>query len=208
MCDRAIKRNHYEVLGVSPSSSAEEIRTAFRRLARQHHPDTSDIANSEHAMAEINRAWSVLSDPVQRFDYDHSLRAEKTATQSTRRAAEESVDVSRPVPVYPARFPWRGILFFGVVAVVVVLVMHALAKPVGPEVPDNLLVTGSCVEIDAEQFVKEVSCLTAHDGTVRQFVAYDRNCPSDTMGYLDRQGMGIACVEYSSEGPGGGDRVP
>lgn len=208
MCDRAINRSHYEVLGVSPSSSAEEIRTAFRRLARQHHPDTSDVADSDQAMAEINRAWSVLSDPVKRFDYDRSLRTEKTATQSARRTTEDSVDVSRPMTVYPARFPWRGIAFFGVVAIVAVLVMHALAKPVGPEVPDNLLVTGSCVEIDAEQFVKEVSCLNAHDGTVRQFVAYDRNCPSDTMGYLDRQGMGIACVEYSPDRAGGGDRVP
>ncbi len=130
------------MLGVSPSSSAEEIRTAFRRLARQHHPDTSDVADSDQAMAEINRAWSVLSDPVKRFDYDRSLRTEKTATQSARRTTEESVDVSRPMPVYPARFPWRGIAFFGVVAIVAVLVMHALAKPVGPEVPDNLLVTG------------------------------------------------------------------
>lgn len=208
MCGTAINQNHYEVLGVSPSSSAEEIRTAFRRLARQHHPDTSVDSGSERAMADINRAWSVLSDPVKRFDYDRSLRTEKSAAQTSRQQSDESADISRPIPVYPARFPWRGILFFGVVAIVVVLVMHATAKPANPEVPDNLLVVGSCIEIDTERFVKEVSCLGTHDGTVRQFVAFDRNCPSDTIGYLDRQGMGIACVEPLPNKSGVGDRVP
>lgn len=197
MCDRAISQNHYEVLGVSHSASAEDIRSAFRRLAREHHPDTSEHPNSVKTMAEINRAWSVLSDPVKRFDYDRSLRKRETSTHSAHRESHDFVDVSPPVPVYPARFPWRGILFFAVLAIVAVLVIHATAKPVGPEVPDNLLVAGSCIEVDTERFAREVSCMNSYDGVVRELVALDRDCPSDTTGYLDRQGMGIACVDVS-----------
>lgn len=197
MCDRVINQNHYDVLGISPTASADDVRTAFRRRAREHHPDTSKLPDSAKKMAEINRAWSVLSDPVKRFDYDRSLRAKSTTQQSASRESDDFVDVTRPGPVYPARFPWRGILFFGVVAIIAVLVMHATAKPVGPEVPDNLLAAGSCIELDAERFAREVSCMNSYDGIVRQLVALDRDCPSDTTGYLDRQGMGIACVDLS-----------
>ena len=193
----AISRNHYEVLGVSPSSSADEIRTAFRSLARQHHPDLAYDVSSAGSMADINEAWTVLSDPVKRRDYDFSLRAKEPAPTSTQHRVRDESEVLRPSFVQPARFPWRGILFFGVVAIMVVLFMHAVAKPAGPEIPDNLLAVGSCIEIDTERFVKEVSCQNPHDGVVRQLVAYDLDCPSDTMGYLDRQGMGIACVDSS-----------
>lgn len=197
MCDRAISKNHYEVLGISPTASTDDIRSAFRRLAREHHPDTSVHPNSAKTMSEINRAWSVLSDPVKRFEYDRSLRSGEPSVKSVHRESQDFVHVSPTAPVYPARFPWRGILFFAVVAIVAVLVMHATAKPVGPEVPDNLLVAGSCIQIDTERFAREVSCMDSHDGIVRQLVALDKDCPSDTTGYLDRQGMGIACVDVS-----------
>lgn len=197
MRDKAINHNHYEVLGIAPTASTDDIRSAFRKLAREYHPDTSRHSNSDEKMAEINRAWSVLSDPRARMEYDRSLRAKSHTAESSRQRDDSVSEPVRPQVIQPARFPWRGILFFGVVAVVLVLVMHAMAKPVGPEVPDNLLVAGSCIEIDAERFVREVSCMNPHDGTVRQLVALDRDCPSDTMGYLDRQGMGIACVDMS-----------
>ena len=193
----AISRTHYEVLGVSPSASADEIRTAFRSLARQHHPDLADGVSTDRRMSEINQAWSVLSDSSKRRDYDRSLRSEEPTSRTSHQSVKDYAEEHRSAFVQPARFPWRGILFFGVVAIVGVLFMHAVAKPTGPEVPDNLLVVGSCIAIDVERFVKEVACQSEHDGVVRQLVAFDRDCPSDTMGYLDRQGMGIACVDSS-----------
>jgi hypothetical protein len=68
---------HYELLGVSPDSGTEEIRRAYLRRARVHHPDlvaTPEArAAAERTMQEINGAWRVLSDPARRSAYDRSL---------------------------------------------------------------------------------------------------------------------------------------
>ena len=64
-------KNFYEVLGVERSASEKEIRSAYRRLARKHHPDVnpSDRA-SEAIFKEVNAANDVLSDPEKRRKYD------------------------------------------------------------------------------------------------------------------------------------------
>jgi molecular chaperone DnaJ len=64
------KRDYYEVLGVPRSASAEDIKGAFRKLARQYHPDVSQEANSEERFKEINEAYAVLSEPEKRAAYD------------------------------------------------------------------------------------------------------------------------------------------
>lgn len=63
---------HYEVLGVAPDASTEEIQRAYRLLARRHHPDVAPDADRA-TMAAINGAWAVLADPVRRRDYDAGL---------------------------------------------------------------------------------------------------------------------------------------
>jgi len=60
--------NHYEVLGVSQDATPSQIRSAFRRLARAHHPDTS-VSGSAASLAPINDAWRVLGDPELRRAY-------------------------------------------------------------------------------------------------------------------------------------------
>src|SRR5581483_7840134 len=61
----------YDVLGVSRTASADEIKRAYRTLARNHHPDVaSDKAAAEHRFKEINEAYEVLSDPQKRAQYD------------------------------------------------------------------------------------------------------------------------------------------
>ncbi|HEX6480184.1 MAG TPA: molecular chaperone DnaJ [Ktedonobacteraceae bacterium] len=64
------KRDYYEVLGVSRSSSEEELKKAFRRLAKQYHPDTNKEQGAEARFIEINEAYEVLSDPQKRAAYD------------------------------------------------------------------------------------------------------------------------------------------
>ncbi|HVL91108.1 MAG TPA: molecular chaperone DnaJ [Actinomycetota bacterium] len=60
----------YAMLGVSRSASPEEIKKAYRRLARQYHPDTSAEPDAETRFKQINAAYEVLSDPERRQRYD------------------------------------------------------------------------------------------------------------------------------------------
>jgi len=76
---------HYEVLGVERDATAAEIRAAYVARARQLHPDRhagappAELARAQRAMQEVNAAWTVLSDPRSRREYDATLRAREEA---------------------------------------------------------------------------------------------------------------------------------
>src|SRR3989442_15967275 len=64
-------KDFYQVLGVKRNASEKDIRAAFRKLARQHHPDVNPgNAEAEARFKEINAAYEVLSDPESRRKYD------------------------------------------------------------------------------------------------------------------------------------------
>ena len=63
-------RDYYEVLGVSRSADPEEIKRAYRRLARKYHPDVNKEDGAEEVFKEINRAYEVLSESEMRARYD------------------------------------------------------------------------------------------------------------------------------------------
>src|SRR3989442_2115179 len=64
------KGDLYEILGVSRAASDEDIRRAFRRLARQYHPDVNNENGAEIRFTEINGEYEILSDPDRRERYD------------------------------------------------------------------------------------------------------------------------------------------
>jgi molecular chaperone DnaJ len=64
------KRDYYEVLGVSRDASDDQLKSAFRNLARKYHPDVSDAPDAEEKFKEINEAYGVLSDADKRAAYD------------------------------------------------------------------------------------------------------------------------------------------
>ena len=63
-------KDYYQVLGVERGAVAADIKKAYRRLVRKHHPDVSKAADAQRRMQEINEAWEVLQDPEKRAAYD------------------------------------------------------------------------------------------------------------------------------------------
>lgn len=190
---------HYERLGVRPDAPVDEIRRAYRDVARQQHPDSVGSAAGSAAgsdMAAVNEAWRVLSDPGRRAVYDAALRGptpsptpSPTATADLREqlARMTSSSRSRRTPI------WPFVLVF-VLAAIFILTTGAISPSPKPPTPDKLIFAGSCVDVAADQAVTEVDCAGTHDGVVQTVVDFDQTCPSGTQAYRDRQGRGWACV--------------
>ncbi|MBP3675292.1 MAG: DnaJ domain-containing protein, partial [Campylobacter sp.] len=60
----------YETLGISKGASSDEIKKAYRKLARQYHPDINKEPGAEEKFKEINAAYEILSDETKRRQYD------------------------------------------------------------------------------------------------------------------------------------------
>lgn len=98
MCGMQSERDYYEVLGIAPDASAEEIRRAYHRLAFQCHPDRnrkSEEANKK--MQEINEAYAILSDPIKRREFDlprgYGIRVPKF-----KKGSKVKISVNSPSP--------------------------------------------------------------------------------------------------------------
>ena len=181
---------HYEVLGISRDASTSQVRAAFRRLARAHHPDTSASGSAE-SLAPINEAWRVLGDPALRRAYDRSLEpevrphvVEDLAPPTTFEAPPEST------------FPWRFLAFMAAAGIGIVLLGVLTYTPSKPGPPDNLLQPGSCVVLEDNGDASEVNCDTDHDGVVVSLITADQRCPTDLEPHRDRQGLGVACIRF------------
>ena len=66
----ASKLDYYDVLGVGPEASQDEIKRAFRKLAFKYHPDRNKMPNAEEKFKEASEAYAILSDPEKRRQYD------------------------------------------------------------------------------------------------------------------------------------------
>jgi DnaJ-class molecular chaperone len=83
----ATKRDYYEVLGISKTASAEDIKKSYRKLARKFHPDTNKEAGADAKFKEVQEAYDVLSDAKKRQAYDQFGHAGVNSAQAADAAA-------------------------------------------------------------------------------------------------------------------------
>lgn len=65
--------DYYAVLGVTKNANDQEIKSSYRRLALQYHPDKNSSPEAKHKFQELTHAYSVLIDEKKRYNYDHGI---------------------------------------------------------------------------------------------------------------------------------------
>src|ERR1044071_1602937 len=78
----------YGILGLTNRATPNEIKSAYRRLARRFHPDVSQSPDAQARFIKINEAYEILSDPQRRWMYDQGMYADSTRTFYASRQAE------------------------------------------------------------------------------------------------------------------------
>jgi curved DNA-binding protein len=89
-------KDYYAVLGVARDASADDIKRAYRKLARKYHPDVSKEPDAAQRMSEVNEAYAVLSDPDKRAAYDRLAQGRRAGQTFT------------PPPDWDAGFEFHG----------------------------------------------------------------------------------------------------
>ena len=203
---------HYETLGVSPTSTTQEIRKAYLRRARALHPDrqldrpTVEARKAEQAMQQVNVAWNVLSDPKKKADYDSGIRprsshASARTVQTRRPTAAQSQSSTEPEnsqarsideePGDGSVSIWASIpvlLVLGLVLGILIVTAFADGEPA-----DKRPVIENTTELDVgDCFVlvgntpRERSCSSGNaDGQVIQIGPDVGNCPQNTQSLRD-----------------------
>ncbi len=91
----------YAELGVPRGANAQQVRAAYRRLAKSYHPDLHPEAGMSQRMQRVNEAWEILSSPSRRANYD--LGSARPASPGY-----SHWSVPRPPPVAPGPMAWAG----------------------------------------------------------------------------------------------------
>ena len=98
--------NYYDRLGVAPTATAADIRSAYRDLARALHPDRAN-GNPSPRMVAINEAWSVLGDSARRADYDAELARLRARRGETVAPRPPTVEEPEPLDDEEPEDEWR-----------------------------------------------------------------------------------------------------
>jgi len=115
---KAVKKDHYSVLGVTPASEDVVIRAAYHALMRRYHPDADPSEEGAELSRAINEAYAVLRDPAKRARYDESLGLK----------FEPGVHSAPPRPLRSRLAPAAAI---GVALIAMGMVVFAMSPPIG-----------------------------------------------------------------------------
>ena len=72
-----LEDNHYQILGITQEASQIEVKSAYRNLVKQYHPDSQNSEADHNKIVSINAAYEILGDPQRRRNYDRQLRQQR-----------------------------------------------------------------------------------------------------------------------------------
>ena len=178
--------DHYRVLGVHPSASSEQIRAAYRDLARRLHPDhqrgasVPEASLAERRMREINEAWRVLQDPARRRRYDLG-REDRPAAPVDRFDPDDDLVDAGPSDLTTRAvhgLPW--ILLILVLGFIFVVTAYAGKRDAAPPAVARAAPVGSCLVVTAGPSTSVVPCDRPNSGRVVDRVDDMAGCPDGT----------------------------
>jgi hypothetical protein len=195
----------YDELGVAPEATADELRRAYYRRAKELHPDVNPAGQTDEAMRRVNQAWAILGHPISRRRYDRQLApsAETRPTRPARPAPPPAAPDSDDLPVHIsllARLLRPSALILAILLVIFVVTAYAGqaghsrgptttatsttvdltqgAAPSGP-LPAPM---GNCL-LSQPGFDAMVPCSQPNNGMVVAAVASSGQCPEQTKAY-------------------------
>lgn len=122
--------SHYQILGIDRQATGDEVRAAYRRMARRYHPDRFEGGgDSQETMARINAAYEVLSDDGRRSEYDRVLDAEHAASAAERTRAGIAAQRLLGIP------SWSWYLLLATMTVTVLVVGWLSLSTLAPRKP-------------------------------------------------------------------------
>jgi hypothetical protein len=141
MTGRDSDRDYYRLLGVPRDASTLEIRRAYRRLARQHHPDRNPHPDSQDRFGVLADAYAALNDPARRTRYDHTIPPPRA-------------------PQAPGRPPsgpsWRGTLERGTLELSAREAQLAAAAPLKLTAPSGRVIVVPAGTRDGDHIITQV----------------------------------------------------
>jgi len=87
--------DHYAALGLTHEATADAIRAAYRRLAKEYHPDVSALPDAQQRFVRITEAYEVLGNPAKRLRYDHTRHSPSPRRAAPRQEPRYERDVNR-----------------------------------------------------------------------------------------------------------------
>jgi DnaJ-class molecular chaperone len=129
-------KNYYELFGLTPEASPEDIRKAYIQLAKQFHPDHNINNTDDRRMIELNQIYEVLSNPIKKQEYDARFTPTKTydftkvresnipKQQQKKRVIKQKRPVSTYFKTMLSVILWIGIFYLALYFIINIIAMY------------------------------------------------------------------------------------